>query len=278
MLQNWVYAFASSIGSGHIMEQLPCQDSCKVADYGAFGIFVVSDGAGSCSNSHIGSQLTTDSCLFHFKKAIDTYKWDNNHLPAIDKWNKTAKETLYSVKEDLEKYSLSHEVEFKSLACTVIVVIAFKSSLLVVHIGDGRAGYCNFNSEWHPIIKPFHGELANQTVFITSDIWDDEIIDSYIESSIVENDVKAFCLLTDGCEKASFECNLYNEEKEIFYDPNKPFPLFFNPNVAGLIELYNDGKTQKEINELWENFLSEGNERLRMETDDKTMILAVMMS
>lgn len=273
---NWIFAFASVIGNSHISENIPCQDFCKVENRDNFSIAVVCDGAGTCINSQIGSKQVTDFCIYHFEKLIKKQKWDNqNELPTQEIWHNEAKSTLYLIKEDLDRFSMSNDLDFKSLSCTVIVTIALSHGLLVTHIGDGRAGYCNMNNEWLPTIIPLHGELANQTVFITSDIWNNEIIDTYIESNVIKDDVKAFCLLSDGCEKASFECNLFDQETETYFDPNKPYPLFFNPNIKILPELHKQNKTQEEINTLWETFLRKGNEKLKIEPDDKTLILGV---
>ncbi len=274
--QNWLFAHASVIGNSHISENIPCQDDSKFENYKNFSIAVVCDGAGSCSHSDIGSKLVTEYCTYHFEKLVKSKKWDKSKkLPNRELWHKSAKETLFSIKLDLENYSINNELDFKSLSCTVIVTIALKNGLLVTHIGDGRAGYCNFKDEWFPTIIPCHGEEANQTIFITSDIWNEEIIDNYIESNVIDDKVKAFCLLSDGCEKASFECNLFDQENEKYYDPNKPYELFFNPNVKILPQLYEQKKTQEEINSLWAKFLADGNEKLKVEPDDKTMILGV---
>ena len=273
---NWIFAYASVIGNSHISENIPCQDSCRVVDFETFSIAVVSDGAGSCVNSHIGSRQVSDFCLYHFEKAVKNNKWHlQDELPTEVIWHKVSKNTLSEIREDLGRFSMNYELDYKSLSCTVIVIIAMNNGLLVTHIGDGRAGYCNSNKEWKPIITPFHGELANQTVFITSEIWNEDVIDNYIESNVIEDDVISFCLLSDGCEKASFECNLYNQENEIYFDPNIPYSLFFNPNLKILTELHEQNKSQDEINKLWESFLIAGNEKLRSEPDDKTLILAV---
>lgn len=273
---NWIFAYASAIGNSHILENKPCQDACKVECYKDFCITVVCDGAGSCQNSDVGSKQVAEFCLYHFKKVITTKNWScENELPNQAVWHQTAKKTLFAVREDLDKFSMSNDFNFKSLACTVIITIAFQNALLITHIGDGRAGYCNYNDRWFSTITPFHGELANETVFITSDIWDEDIIDGFIESKVITDEVKAFCLLSDGCEKASFECNLYDNEKETYFDPNRPFPPFFGPNLKILPQLHKQGKNQEEINSLWENFLTSGNEKLKMETDDKTLILGV---
>ena len=273
---NWIFAFASVIGNSHISENIPCQDFCNVEDYENFSIAIVCDGAGTCKNSHIGSKQVAEFSLYHFEKLIKSEKWDNEiELPTQDIWHSAAKNTLFLIKEDLFRFSLSNDIDFKSMSCTVIVTIALQRGLLVTHIGDGRAGYCNMNDEWLPSIIPFHGELANQTVFITSDIWSDEIIDTYVESNVIDEEVKAFCLLSDGCERATFECNLLNEETKSYFDPNKPYAPFFDPNIKNLYQLYKENKTQVEINELWGNFLTKGNEKLLLEPDDKSLIFGV---
>jgi hypothetical protein len=273
--QKWIFAYASAIGNSHITEKIPCQDFCSVENYNNFSIAIVCDGAGSCSNSQIGSKNVTEFCQFHFGNLIKKHKWNLSKLPTQKYWHSEAKKTLRTIKEDLVNFSINDNLDFKSLSCTVIVTIVLKHGLLVTHIGDGRAGYCNMKDEWFPTITPFHGELANQTVFITSDIWNEKDIDNYIESKVIKEQVKAFCLLSDGCEKASFECNLFDQVKETYYDPNKPYSLFFNPNVKILPELHNQNKTQEEINTLWETFLTKGNEKLKIEPDDKTLILGV---
>lgn len=277
---DWIFAFASAIGNGHLANQLPCQDSCRVEKFANFTIALVSDGAGSCANSHIGSKQACDFGLYRFEHEIKKHHWDQQgHLPSLAQWHEVAKHVMAGIREDLENYSMNNELEFKSLSCTLLVAILLPSALLFTHIGDGRAGFCNPQNEWFPIMTPFHGQEANETVFITSDIWDDSIVDFYTESTIVQEPIKAFCLMSDGCEKAAFECNLYDPEKEVYYDPNRPFKDFFQKNIdKHLPHMHATGKTQDEINALWETFLTSGNEKLRQETDDKTMVLAVQLT
>jgi hypothetical protein len=276
---NWTFAFASVIGNSHISEEIPCQDNCKVEEFNGFTIAVVSDGAGSYKHSQTGSKFVAEFSIIYFRELVIKKKWHKNvEFPDNTEWHTHAKKILYKIRKDLENLSIEKEVEFKSLSCTIIVTIILKNGILVTHIGDGRAGYNNFNNEWLPTITPFHGELANQTVFITSDIWAEEIIDSYIESRAIKDNIKAICLLSDGCEKASFECNLFDKESNSYYDPNRPFPPFFDPNVQILEELKKQDKSQEEINILWESFLTNGNEKLKIESDDKTLILGVNLN
>lgn len=274
--RDWIYAYGSVIGSGHLLNNTNCQDHCDVHNFEDYIIAVVSDGAGSYEHSEKGSKLVVSLSATHFHSAVKENKWnESNKLPNKDEWQQVAIKALRRVREDLYNYSINEQLDFKSLSCTIIVVVAFKHGLLVTHIGDGRAGYCNQSLEWKSMIQPFHGELANQTVFVTSDIWYEEVINTYIESNVIEEDVNAFCLLSDGCERASFECNLFDQEKQAYFDPNRPYSLFFNPNVKALKQLFEQKQSQEEINSLWEKFLTAGTGKLKLETDDKTLILAI---
>ena len=273
---QWVFAFSSTIGNGHIAEKLPCQDSCSVYTNDYFNIAVVADGAGSCVNSNLGSTQVTNSCCFHFPQLIKNRKWSSNNIPTFETWQKEATATLLRVKDDLVNFSINGAYDYKSLSCTVIVVISFDNTLLIAHIGDGRAGYCDSNLDWQPMMVPYHGEEANQTVFITSDIWDNaNSLNSFIECRVVTGEIIAFCLMSDGCEKSAFECNLFDPEREQYYDPNQPYPQFFNTNIRILQEFKKEKRAQDEINMLWASFLTSGTDKLRTETDDKTLILGV---
>jgi len=275
-MDEWRFAFASATGNSHTSEDIPCQDHCDVAAHGDFTISVVCDGAGSCEHADIGAKQVVQFCLYHFNNVVRVNNWHKGAaLPEAEVWQKMAKQTLYAIKEDLENYSISAELPFKSLGCTVILVITLPGGLLVTHIGDGRAGYMNGEGEWHALITPFHGSEANETVFITSDIWNEEIVDTYVRSKVVEGDVRAICLLSDGCEKAAFECNLYDAEKEIYYDPNRPYSLFFKSNIEIIPRLFKEGLSQEEVNNNWRSFLEAGNDKLKTEPDDKTLILGV---
>jgi hypothetical protein len=276
-MKNWKYLYASVQGRGHIEENIVCQDSCNVFKHKKYSICVVADGAGSSENSHIGAEHIIGFANLHFSNLVEENGWHkSNEIVSKEKWHKLAKKTLTAVRKDLEKVSIQG-YEFNSLACTIIVVIHFKNKLLVTHIGDGRAGYCDLKDMWSPMITPYKGNYNSETVFVTSNFWEDNVaMDKYIKSSIVEEKIKAFCVLTDGCENASFECYKLDEELQTPVDSNKPFKEFFHQNVTvNIPKLVEANKDDSELNEIWRTFLTEGNSILKNERDDKTMILAV---
>jgi len=267
----WQIIGASAIGKKHIDEAIPCQDShgYRFID-NSWGLIVVSDGAGTCEQSHIGSKLVVEFCLEEFSSLIinDTEVFEK------DAWEKTSQKRLYNVRNKLLIFSNKNNLPIKSLSATCIILLFSREIIYSIHIGDGRAGYKNAENEWSHIITPFNGEYANQTVFITSDIWDES--NKYIEASIIEDSIVSVVALTDGAENT---CWLLNKEDTIdsqktFKDQNKPYPPFFNSNINQFKHLSEQGYSAEKINNLWNSYLQNGLERFEYEPDDKTIVVA----
>jgi hypothetical protein len=276
---NWFVVGSSVRGKSHIEGNIPCQDFNyfeKINDF--WGIAVSCDGAGSADNSHVGSKFVAMESVEIFKNIFLKEQLDkNNELPHNDVWHELAKAGLYQVKQNLVNFAKSEGFKIESLACTVILSLYSPYGILVTHIGDGRAGFMTIDNEWKPMLTPWKGEEANQTVFITSAIWN-ENIDNYVESTIIREQPLAFTLMSDGCEAHSFECSVFNKEMNEWHDPNLPFPKFFNPLVESLIKMKSTSTTDDDVQQKWENFLSSGTPSLINEPDDKTLILGVFIS
>jgi hypothetical protein len=276
---HWFVVGSSVIGKSHIEGNIPCQDFNhleKINDL--WGIAVSCDGAGSATNSHIGSEFVAKESAKIFKSIfLKEQIGKNNELPQDDVWQDLAKAGLYQVRQNLDNFAKSEGYKIESLACTVILAIYSPLGILVTHIGDGRAGFLTQNNEWKPMLTPWKGEEANQTVFITSSIWN-ENIDNYIESRIIREQPLAFTLMSDGCEAHSFECSVFDKETSEWHDPNLPFPKFFNPLVQSLKQMKATGTTEDEVQKKWANFLTSGTQSLNNEPDDKTLILGVFVS
>lgn len=273
---NWVTAYASAIGNGHILQNIPCQDNCahKKLDNSPWGIAVVCDGAGSAAHSHIGSDFVARNVVHCYEEILARCQWTSPEtLPSPEQWREEALKALQIVMQRLVEFAKNNDHKVPDLACTVVSVIYSPFAILLAHIGDGRGTY--FDGEWKTLFTPYRGNEANQTVFITSGIWNKEGVDEYIKTDIIKADIQGYALLSDGCEKGSFEVNIYDEATATYKDLNRPFPRFFEPNRLGLLQLHKEGKTQDEINTLWKGFLLEGNKAFKHETDDKTMILGV---
>ncbi len=287
---NWFIVSGSVIGKSHITHGTVCQDSHFTRVFeslNGWGITIVCDGAGSATNSHLGSKFMAEQAIPHyFSTAIKEKQWHlRNDLPSEEEWREEAWEQLknslgalmYHAENDLK-------VELATLACTAIVVIYSPLGLLVTHIGDGRAAYCDEQGKWGALIKPHKGEEANMTYFITSRPW---LINKHYslpdgntipESRIIKGKVTAFALLSDGMEKQSFQCSVFDKETEKWDDPNTPFDKFFNPLVNFINSQAKDLQSSFDVHDKWKKFLTEGNEKIKNEEDDKTMILAVLQT
>lgn len=278
---KWISAWSSRVGSSHIVEGIPCQDSSKVQhiENSDFIVAAVSDGAGSCINSHIGSSFLVDRAIERMASAFKYRNWfekENVDLTP-ESWREEVFLQYRELKEELHSKAVELGVDFKSLSATLILAISNGQFIACASIGDGRAAFRDLESEWFPMMVPTKGEEANQTIFITSDLWDEDIGSDYFGTFFYENPITAFSLLTDGCERASFEILKFSEEENKYFDPNKPYKPFFEPNYLNLVKLGKANFHQGQINALWGDFLDKGNNILLNETDDKSMILSVSL-
>lgn len=278
---GWLVVGASVPGKTHVASKppIPCQDSNAYRPLGGgWGIAVVCDGAGSKEYSHYGASFVAERAAAYFEKIVRQNGWqESNSLPTEEQWQELSKRAFARIRKELEEYAREkHEVDSALLSCTVIVVVHSPVGILASHIGDGRAAFCNADNEWKAMIRPYKGEEANQTVFITSVEWDQP--DKYIESTVFRERPLAFALMSDGCESHSFEVNVFDEQERKFKDLNRPYPKFFQPLVATLKNLYQNQVAPEEINAKWQAFIEGGSEKLKNEPDDKTMILGVVVN
>lgn len=278
-MRSWFIVGESVIGNSHVKSKLPCQDSYYIGQIDQqWGIAVTSDGAGTAEKSNIGSKYVANEVIPQvFQKIIRDQKWNLiNKLPSEKEWKAQAELGMKQVKVSLEQFAQKEGLNIHSLACTVIVVLYSPLGLLVTHIGDGRAAYRTYDGMWKPMLKPWKGDEANATVFLTSNIWNGNL-HNFMESRIINERPTAFALMSDGCEKSAFECSVLHPSTQQWSDPNTPYPKFFEPLVETLVESYYDKTSIKEVQANWHKFLESGNKALKTESDDKTMVLGIIV-
>jgi hypothetical protein len=122
------------------------------------------------------------------------------------------------------------------------------------------------------MITPYKGEYANETVFITSPIWEKGTTDQYIESRVIDEPVDAFVLMSDGCENVCYETVVYDHEKYSYQNKNKPFAGFLNPMLDAVHRMYIKGMDTPTINHFLAEYLA-NDPVFKEESDDKTLIL-----
>jgi hypothetical protein len=277
MKTNWTLAFASAIGSSHVKNNTPCQDAHRVKRLSRnCGIAIVADGAGSKYLSQLGSKFLVDNGIKLFTEVISKTSFLKKKKPLRkDHWRRIVLKCFTQLHKDLTKYAENNGFYIKEASSTLIVVVFSPGGIMSAHIGDGRAAYCNTEKQWQPIIKPFSGEEVGTTVFFTTNaVWNNP--DKYIETRVIKDQVTGFSLLSDGMEKISFECYVKDSENRLYIDPNKPFDGFFNPIRKSLLKMTENNWNQRKINVAWKGFLTNGNERIKNESDDKTMVIGVL--
>lgn len=277
--KKWLIVAASVAGRSHTDNNppIPCQDSHSVCEAdGSWGVAVSCDGAGSRRNSHIGAAFVADRAATLFQQKVKNQNWiKDNNLPTKEEWAIFSINKIRYIRKELEQLAKSSGHEVNSLACTLIVVVYSKIGLLVAHVGDGRAGYANKNGVWKPMMNPCKGEEANSTAFITTGT--EDILASLIGTTVIDDCPIAFTLMSDGCEHHAYETGSFSPAEQQYMSLNQPYPKFFDPLVKKLATFNASNVTRDEINGKWKLFVERGTERIRNESDDKTLILGVLV-
>lgn len=280
-LSEWLIVDHSAIGKDHIKKGTPCQDSRYIERINSqWGVAVCCDGAGSKVNSHIGSKFVAEQTAKMLAFGIKAEQWHTNQqLPRAEAWREMAIQVLNEVNLRLGRYAQEQNLAIDSLGCTVIVVVYSPIGLLVAHIGDGRAAYCNKAGKWQAIMTPFQGEYAGETVFITTSyVWNKT--DDFIETQVINDKPFGFTLMSDGCESFAFTTKVNTAENagELKLVPvNEPFVPFYTYAVSNLKDFHKKNDSHAAIQADWARILEEGSETIKHEPDDKTMILAILV-
>lgn len=272
----WFMIGGSVTGHGHKIDNSPCQDSHKIEQWvNGWGVAVVSDGAGSAANSHIASSFLTEETARRAALLVKRENWiENNLFPEEGEWRELSKKLFNSIQDSLIGYSIGINSTLGSLHATLILIIYSPYGLLVAHVGDGRAGCLTKNDEWSSIINPFEGDQVGETAFMTLDLESNE---DYFESNVINEPVKAFFALTDGCERVCWETLKKDPETGRFIKPNKPFEQFFLQTIEGLQTQSKSDKSE-DLKNKWIDYLDSGHKGFRTETDDKTMVIGIMVN
>lgn len=148
-------------GKSHIKNDTPCQDYCDYYIDEDSSMIVLSDGAGSCKYSHIGSKLLVEKTLFFFKERKKVL---------LDKKEEDIKTSLmnYLFKE-LENKAKEENIEEKELSATLLFVFCYEDKFIYGHIGDGII-CCDYDGRLRLISEGTGGEYKNETVFFRTNI------------------------------------------------------------------------------------------------------------
>jgi hypothetical protein len=270
----WIIIGTSVQGNGHKHAGIPCQDS-NLAELlnDRWGIAIVSDGAGSARNSHLGSKFLVHEAKKMFHKLLLEKGWiEKPELPKEEEWDSESRKVIFNLRKSLSNYGEELVIPLHELSATLIIMIFSTSGVLMIHIGDGRAGYQGADDYWKSALDPFQGEQVGETAFITLDL------DKYpdlVETRVIRENIKSIVLMSDGCEKVSWETVQINPESGSAISVNKPYKPFFEASIIGFQQLI-EQEEQASAHEKWTNYLDYGHPGFQKESDDKTMVIGFL--
>lgn len=262
------YEWAHLKGSVKGFNKKELQDAHGVRVDGSKILLVVCDGAGSKVHSKAGADYCASALLDEFSKVLSS-----NHQLSDEKWKIVARSAFLKVAESLKNFAESQSQPLADYGCTGIVVLANDNFVGCAHVGDGRAGFLDANNCWQSILVPYKGAEANATVFIS--MLNSENAEQFIRTSCHFLRTRAIVALSDGPEAVCWHISTKSSSGNKIEDPNIPSANFFTKITNQLIAATLKNTSQEELDKLWSDFLTSGNEKLAKESDDKTLLIAV---
>ncbi len=196
-LNDFILHGASIRGPAHSKNNVVLQDCFEIST-SVWGEIVISlsDGAGSCKHSDIGSSIVTEDATFYL----------NDPFPTTDGCEKkTLQEddveiAIHYAHDSLEQFAESREVDFRDLSCTLLTFVIREEDLIVANIGDGALIVRTADGEVILASEPAESRYVNTTDFITSSKWEEALTIKTIDKKI-----EAFMAITDGLHKAAIK-------------------------------------------------------------------------
>jgi hypothetical protein len=252
---NWRIAAASAIGTSHIKNGQPCQDSVRVrlvqTPNGPVLISAVSDGAGSAAHSEIGSRAAVTTATY----LIENFLEAGGLVGSIGR--DVVLSWLAQIQSAISTFASESGMSTREFACTLLVALIASEDAVFFQIGDGAMVVREEGDEgWSYVFWPQHGEYINSTNFITANDAAD-----VMEFAAVSRRIESFSAFSDGIESLV----LHYATKTV-HDP------FFNNMIAPVHEASAQGLNDKLSDSLL-NYLN--SERVCSRTDDdKSLVLA----
>lgn len=165
----WRVIACSVRGTSHLRSGLPCQDYSSFLhtyfESEKVTIVGIADGAGSSKASDIGSMEAVE----HILRRIAT--WPKR---IGDIGEEQAKTWVEESRQQLDLIATTKQLELRDLSCTLLVAILGDAESVFFQVGDG-AWIAEYQGTCEVITWPRAGEYANETTFITSPKWEENL-------------------------------------------------------------------------------------------------------
>jgi len=195
---TWRAVAGSTAGTAHVRRGIPGQDYCLLELFGDDGDILVAigaDGAGSASHGQRGAELACTRMLARITWYLD---WHDNALGRLN--GDIIRKWVEWTREDLELEASYLDVPARSLACTLLGVVASRFRTICFQIGDGAIVLRTVSEPLHVVFWPQSGEYANMTRFLT-DVTALHSLDVYV----ADEEVFDVALFTDGLQRLALQ-------------------------------------------------------------------------
>lgn len=242
MISRWVAAGGVQQGKRHVQKGIPCQDAIAISQKNGVMAAALADGAGSASNSHIGSNIAVQTVVRELlKRFVSLHDSDEQDI---------ADHFCDALSKALTSYAQHQSVSRRSLSSTLLFVGIKEQDMIVGHLGDGVILSIK-NQKTEVLSTPERGEFANQTYLTMVGKWKEHLRIS-IET---DSSLDALVLMSDGTADSFYLRNEYEVA----------------PAAKKLIDWYRD-ITSSEMAEIVQYNLRE---RISERTPDDTSLVIV---
>lgn len=258
---RWKAIGASVLGVSHTAHGVPCQDfhiieKIRLPSEQELLLAAVSDGAGSAQHSEIGARVACSAVIAAARRYFEEGGSLSNASEAIvSGWFTEAADAVAVAAEQ-------RAADLGDFAATLLFAAVDDDRAAFAQVGDGAVVATDAVDEevsFNLVLQPTRGEYANETVFITSRGWRDEMQYRLFDATILD-----VALMSDGVEKLAID---FRRRR-----PHGPFfSMIFRPIWADMANQDEEGITN--IRQGLESFLASEVVNRRTD-DDKTIVLA----
>lgn len=246
---------ASEIGSSHITNGTPCQDSCwaqvdTLANGQPLLSMFVSDGAGSAARGGDGAELAIQASADFLGKKLQQGEFGLGDSLATD--------MVVAVRERIFATAEADGLKARDFACTFLGVLSSPLGTLVLQIGDGGV-VVDVGGGLEVAVVPMSGEYANMTHFVT-----DEDAISVLETKAYDAPALRVAAFSDGIQRLAL-----NMATNTAHEP------FFTPFFNGMAKATHEQEDM--LQALLVKFLGSASVNERTD-DDKTLALAIRVA
>lgn len=249
-MQPWRVAQAAALGTSHLADSVPCQDS-HLVDFVVAGerakwlLVAVADGAGSASLSHLGSHIACTTAILYLKSHADTLA---NPVTA----GECVRQCFAAALREVEGLAHREGASLREFATTLQVAAIGDQHSVFGQVGDGAIIWGE-PGELRVAHWPDQAAL-NLTDFITS-----APLSETLHVTIVPSAIRRVACMTDGLAPLLLDFRTKG--------PHSPaFERLFDTCMAAPIP--------SDLSEDLAKFLDSPQVNQRTD-DDKTLVLAV---